>query len=174
MKFWWNQFFSDWQAHKDAAEEIFFVCALSLIPLFALAVIDLLRSPAPQISQLFWNAIANGQLYLYSFSLLGTLYWLCQKEHENFGRFQPRRYLMFLILVPAIVIVVVYAYDPTMSKPLDPGLVKTSFFIYALYVLLYYILLVFDHLEPPDVEDQLKKETKTLISQFKEAGETNG
>src|SRR6266702_3305081 len=79
MKFWWQTFFSDVRAHRLAAEEVFFVCIISLVPLFALALIDQLRIPAVDVSGLFWDAIAAGQLYLYSFSLFGTLFWLCQK-----------------------------------------------------------------------------------------------
>ena len=170
MKFWIRQFFSDGSAHWKAVEEVFFVCVLSLLPLFALAIIDQLRLSSVQVSELFWSAIAAGQLYLYSFSLFGTLFWLCQKEHENFERFQPRRYFMFLAFVPSVLIIVIYAIDPSMSKPLQPALIKVSFVVYLLYAALYYILLVFDHLEPPPIEAGLQEESGELIDEFERIG----
>jgi hypothetical protein len=76
MKFWIGQFFSDGKAHWAAGVEVFFVCVISLIPLLLLALIDQLRL-ATEFSDFFHEAIAAGQLYLYAFSLLGTLFWLC-------------------------------------------------------------------------------------------------
>ncbi len=170
MKFWLNQFFSDRNAHRLAAAEVFFVCVISLIPLLALAIIDQFRLTSIEVSNLFWDAISSGQLYLYSFALLGMLFWLCQKEHENFTRFTPRIYLMFLVLVPSFLIVIIYAIDPTMSRPLKPGFVKISFLVYALYVILYYVLLVFDHFDPPPVERRLQEETRELIDEYQQLG----
>jgi glucan phosphoethanolaminetransferase (alkaline phosphatase superfamily) len=165
MRFWIGQFFSDRKAHRHAGEEVLFVCLISLIPLFALALIDQIQMSTVQFS-LFYEAIAAGQLYLYGFSLLGTLFYLCQKEYENFSRFEPRRYLMFIILIPSIVILIIYARDPAMSKHLHPSLVKASMYIYLLYASLYYILLVFDHLEPPPVEEGLQKAANNLIVEY--------
>jgi hypothetical protein len=171
MKFWIRQFFSDRRAHWRAIEEVFFVCAISLLPLLILAVIDQFRQETASVTGLFHSAIGSGQLYLYSFSLFGTLFWLCQKEHEAFERFEPRRYLMFLIWVPSVLIILIYALDPTLSIPLKPRFVQASFWVYALYVALYYILLVFDNLEPPDVESYLKDRANELIGKYKQTRE---
>jgi hypothetical protein len=166
MKFWLTKFFSDKAAHKEAVEEVFFVCLISLIPLFALPLIDELRGTLG--GNLFWSAVSAGQLYLYSFSLLGTLYWLCQKEHRHLARFPPRKYLMLLILLPSILILIVYSFDPAMSKPLTTKLVIISMGVYALYVVLYYVLLVFDHLEVPNLEEDLESSAKVLMSEFQQ------
>jgi hypothetical protein len=171
MKFWLTKFFSDKSAHKEAAEEVFFVCLISLIPLLALPLIEELREKsgrAFEIGNLFWSAISSGQLYLYSFALLGTLYWLCQKDHTHFDRFPPRKYFMLFILLPSILILIVYSFDPAMSKPLSTRLVAISIAVYILYVLLYYTLLVFDHLKVPDVEKDLEESAKILISEYQQ------
>jgi hypothetical protein len=171
MKFWLGQFFSDGSAHRRAAEEVFFVCVISLLPLLILAVIDQFRQESTSVSELLRNAIGAGQLYIYSFSLFGTLFWLCQKEHENFERFEPRRYLMFLIWVPSVLIILIYALDPTLSVPLKPNFVQASFWVYGLYVVLYYVLLVFDNLEPPDVEVYLQEKANKLIGKYEQTME---
>jgi amino acid transporter len=169
MKFWLSMFFSDKNAHKLAAEEVFFVCIISLLPLFALPVIDELRGTQQgpfSLGGLLFSAISAGQLYLYSFTLFGTLFWLCQNDHEFFERFPPRRYLMLLVLVPAALILIVYSFDPSMSKPLSQRLVRISVVVYLLYVVLYYVLLVFDNLSPPDLEAQLDQKAKGLIADY--------
>jgi len=158
MLFWVRQFFSDARAHKDAAEEVFIVCVISLIPLLLLAVIDQLKvkdAALFDVTGAIWSAISAGQLYLYSFSLFGTLFWLCQKEHENFDKFPPRKYLMLVAFFPTVVIVAVYTFDPTMLKPIPRGLVVASIVVYLIYVVLYYILTVFDNTRAPTVEEQL-------------------
>lgn len=175
MRFWIGQFFSDAKAHKLALYEVVVVCVISLIPLFALGVIDQLPLDSPNIGQLFTDALGAGQLYLYSFSLFGTLFYLCQKEHENFTRFTPRLFLTFVIIVPCFLIIVIYATNPAMQRPLSNGLVNVSYFVYGLYVSLYYILLVFDHLTPPPVEQGLQQATKSLIEDFQQStGGDNG
>lgn len=172
MRFWIGQFFSSGKAHRLAFYEVFTVCLLSLCPLLFLAVIDELHQGEANIDQLFSSALNSGQLYLYSFSLFGTLFWLCQKEHENFTRFEPRLFLMFAIFVPCSLILVVYATNPSMSKPLGASFIKLSFVVYGFYVLLYYILLVFDHLEPPAVEAGLQTGSNSLIDEYERRGNT--
>jgi hypothetical protein len=171
MRFWFRQFLSDPRAHRLAAEEVFFVCAISLLPLILLAIIDQLKHEAPSIGGLFWSAIGSGQLYLYSFSLFGMLFWLCLKEHENLERFGPRLYFMFLIWVPSVVIILIYALNPKMSTPLKPTFVDASFLIYGLYVILYYVLLVFDNLEPPDLEIHLQENAIELMDRYEQTRE---
>lgn len=166
MKFWFGQFFSSGKAHKLALHEVMVVCIISLVPLLALAVIDELRSKEANFEALFSSALGAGQLYLYSFSLLGTLFWLCQKEHENFARFEPRIFIMLFIFAPFVLILIIYSVNPTMTKPLSAGFVTTSYVVYALYVLVYYVLLVFDHLEPPAVEAGLQKAANSLINKY--------
>ena len=75
---------------------------------------------------------------------------------------------MLLILLPSILILIVYSFDPAMSKPLTTKLVIISMGVYALYVVLYYVLLVFDHLEVPNLEEDLESSAKVLMSEFQQ------
>jgi len=170
LRYWFQVFTSDPKAHRAAAEEVFFVCAISLTPLLLLALIDQIHADKFAVGGLFWSAISSGQLYLYSFSLFGTLFWLCQKEHDNFARFRPRVYLMFLAFAPCVLILGVYLLNPTMANPLSTRLIGISFWTYLLYICLYYILLVFDNFEPPPLEERLQSEAKALIAGFSDLG----
>jgi hypothetical protein len=162
MSFWIKLFFSHWRVHLRAFEEVFIVFSVSIVPLWLLAVVDQLKSENPDIRNIFKDAISSGQLYLYSFSLLGIICWLIWKDHENLDRFPPRKYLALLAFVASVVIVAVYSKDPTMSRKLSPVLIEASVAIYALYNVLYYVLLVFDNLPPPTVSQQLATEAQTL------------
>lgn len=103
MLFWTKHFFSDSTPHKEAAQEVLFVCGLSLFPLLVLPLVAHVRNNADIPSGALLEAISFGQLYLYSFSLLGTLHWLSQKDRDDSDRFPPRKYFTVLVWVPAII-----------------------------------------------------------------------
>jgi hypothetical protein len=168
MWFWIKHFFSSAEPHQKAAEEVAFVCGISLIPLLLLPLIEHLRSSLGVPGDILWQAISAGQLYLYSFGLLGTLHWLSQKDREDLAKFPPRKYLSLVVWLPAIIMFIVYSFDPFLSKPLSQTLVWTSIAFYVLYVLLYYILLVFEKLPPPDAGAGIEQETKQLMSTYEE------
>lgn len=170
--FWIKQFFSDARAHKDAFEEVFVVTIVSLVPLLLLAVVDQLRVEHSNAYAVLWGAISSGQLYLYSFALLGMLCWLCWKDHENLERFPLRKYLALIAFVCSALIVSVYSFDPALSKTLSPPLVRASVVVYVIYTVLYYILLVYENLRPPSVETQLDTEADEMASKYqKQAAE---
>jgi hypothetical protein len=153
MMFWFKHFVSSTAPHKEAGQEVSLVCGISLVPLLLLPLIEHLRSNVEIPGNVLWQAVSSGQLYLYSFSLLGTLHWLAEKDREQFLRFPPRKYLSLFVWVPAIIMFIVYSFDPSLSKPLSHTLIWTSIAFYILYVFLYYVLLVFDKLPPPDAGD---------------------
>jgi hypothetical protein len=62
---------------------------------------------------------------------------------------------------------IVYSFDPSLSKPLSQTLIWISIAFYVLYVLLYYILLVFEKLPPPDVNKTLSDGAKVLILDYR-------
>ena len=167
MFFWIKHFFSDSEPHKDAAQEVGLVCGISLVPLLLLPLIEHLRSNLGFPNDVLWQAISSGQLYLYSFSLLGTLHWLSQKDRNDLSSFPPRKYLSLFVWLPAIIMFIVYSFDPSLSKPLSLTLIRFSIGFYLLYVVLYYILLVFEKLPPPNAGEQISEETDTLILSYR-------
>lgn len=166
MLFWMKHFFSNWGSHKEAAEEVALVSVISLVPLLLLPLIEHLRSNLGVQITVLWQAISAGQLYLYSFSLLGTLHWLSQKDRANLHRFPPRKYLSLFVWLPAIIMFIVYSFDPTLSKPLSHTLVWISIASYILYVSLYYVLLVFEKLPPPETGKTLETDAKSLMIKY--------
>ena len=172
MWFWIRHFFSGREQHKDAAQEVSLVCGIALAPLLLLPLIEHLRSNLEVPATVLWQAISSGQLYLYSFALLGTLHWLSQKDRADRVVFPPRKYLTLCVWLPAIIMFIVYSFDPTLSKPLSHTLIWISIWFYLLYVVLYYVLLVFEKLPPPDIGQSLSDGANNLILNYKhETGE---
>jgi hypothetical protein len=168
MPFWIKQFFSESRAHREAFEEVLIVTVVSLIPLFLLAVADQLRAQHPDMWVVFQAAISSGQLYLYSFAMLGMICWLCWKDYDQLKRFPQRKYLALAAFVFAMLIISVISSDPALSKKLSPALITASVVVYIVYTCLYYILLVYDNLRPPSVEQQLASESDALEARYQQ------
>ena len=167
MRFWLALFFSNREFHKRAFEEVFVVVVVSIFPLVLLPFIASARLSADtpfDFASTIWSAIASGQLYLYSFSLFGTLIWLCVEDVSS-REFPPRKYFSIAAILTAFLCLLVYSFDPGLTKPLNPVLTKISIWIYVTYVLMYYALLVFKMLRAPSVSDTVDQEVNNLIGQ---------
>jgi hypothetical protein len=165
MWFWIKQFFSNRAFHIRAAEEVVFVAIVSILPLLVLPVLSSVKAPeAPfAFGKIVWEAIASGQLYLYSFALFATIMWLCVEDISN-KEFPPRKYFVLGSLGTAFLCILVYGADPTLSKPLNPTLVNISVCIYVAYLVMYYSLLVFKMLRAPAVSETTATNVSRLIS----------
>lgn len=168
--FWISQFFSSWEFHKKALAEVFIVSVVSIFPLVLLPFIASAKAPAEvpfDLTETLWSAIAAGQLYLYSFSLFGTIIWLCVEDVSD-KAFPPRKYFTVASTLSSFMCLLIYSLDPSLSKPLNRALVYTSIGIYSLYLLMYYALLVFKMLRAPDLAVSLNAGASRLIRQSRE------
>lgn len=169
MRFWLGLFFSNRECHKRAFEEVFVVSVVSIAPLLLLPFIASVRSgadtpfdPAHEI----WTAVSAGQLFLYSFAMLGMIIWL-SVEDVSTKPFPPRKYFIVAAVLTAFLCLLVYESDPSLSKPLNPSIVKVSIWIYCSYLGMYYALLVFKMLRAPPLGEAVNDEINTLINQIR-------
>ena len=167
MWFWLKQFFSNRGFHLRAFEEVFVVAVVSIFPLMLLPFISSAKSPAETPFDLvpsIWSAIESGQLYLYSFSLFGMIIWLCVEDVSS-KTFPPRKYFVIGAILSAFLCLLIYGIDPSLSKPLNPVLVRVSIYIYGIYLVMYYALLVFKMLRAPSVAETLNAGAVKLMNQ---------
>jgi hypothetical protein len=167
MWFWLTLFFSNREYHRRAFEEVFVVAVVSIVPLLLLPFIASLKSGAEAPFDLLttiWPAISSGQLYLYSFSMLGMIIWLSVEDVSN-KPFPPRKYFIVVALLTAFLCLLVYETDPGLSKPLHPFVVRVSVWVYGSYLAMYYMLLVFKMLRAPSLGEAVKTEVDDLINQ---------
>jgi hypothetical protein len=140
---------------------------VSIFPLLLLPFLGAAKAAADSSLEwgpTLWKAIESGQLYLYSFSLFGTLIWLCVEDVSN-KQFPPRKYFVLASILSAFLCLVIYGLDPALSKQLHPSLIYTSIVIYVIYLMMYYALLVFKMLRVPELGETLDREANNLITQ---------
>lgn len=168
--FWLRLFFSRFEYHRRAFGEVFVVAVVSIVPLLLLPFIASIRASADTPFDLvttIWAAISSGQLYLYSFSMLGMVIWLSVDDVSN-KSFSPRKYFVVAALLSGFLCLLVYGSDPGLSKPLNPVVVELSIWVYGGYLLMYYMLLVFKMVRAPSVGETVDSEVKNLISQSRQ------
>jgi hypothetical protein len=167
MWFWLGLFFSNREYHRRAFEEVLVVSVVSIVPLLLLPFIASIKSSAEtpfDLVSAIWAAISAGQLYLYSFAMLGMIIWLSVEDVSS-KPFPPRKYFIVIALLTAFLCVLVYQSDPGLSKPLNSFVVKISIWIYGGYLLMYYMLLVFKMLRAPSFAEAVETEVDGLIDQ---------
>lgn len=144
--------------------EVGCVGALGVVPLFAAAY---LQSSDPSIpvsaaTLSLRNLIELGQLYLYSFSLIGTLLWLLLAR-SNGAHVSLRVVLGFLVLIIAASCIGVYMQNPAMSSKLPAHLVSFSVLCFASCLILYFVLLLCSSSEAPTASETLNRDVKGLV-----------
>jgi len=165
MWFWIKQFFSHRAFHIKAAEEVAFVAIVSVLPLLVLPFLASAKAPADtpfDFGATIWSAVSSGQLYLYSFSMFGTIMWLCVEDVSS-REFPPRKYFVLGATGSAFLCLLVYSTDPALSKPINATLVRISLYIYFVYLFMYYALLVFKMLRAPGIDETISEGVERLI-----------
>jgi len=128
MWFWLTRFFSSRAHHVHAFEEVFVVSVVSIVPLGLLPFIASKKSDAEapfNLQNAIWTAISSGQLFLYSFAMLGMIIWLSVEDVSS-KPFPPRKYFILVAILAAFLCLLVYESDPGLSKPLNPVVVKSQ------------------------------------------------
>jgi len=151
-----------------ALYEVGFITILSLLPLVAIAYyqyVDQPRTP-PAIypHRTLWDFVYNntaaGQLAFYAIANWAAVAWICGLEKKLHI---PGRPLFILLCIVGfsycgvlIAITAATNYTPTDAVPLPSG------FLYALSITCYVLLLIFQKVKPPTVEDSNISEVSSL------------
>jgi hypothetical protein len=170
---WVADVFSVWTwPFLESFAEVLIVTVVGIVP-FVLAV---LRHNATNgkvtefdIRSVFVSSFSGGQLYLYAFSLLGTLLWL-----SVFKWTVPQRaYKWILGLIVTLVgflIAALGGIDPTFSTINNAAIVRLSFYCYGIFVIIYFLLLIGEKEKPPSARATLRDEASALVSKLNNLG----
>ena len=127
---------------SDAVGELLCVCILGLLPLVLFCVIEAIKqSSAGAAFTAFFGPIAKGQLFLYSFSMIGSLFWLFITQIKLYNKFWLGVYSVWLF-VPALSAMFFYGMNPSMGQAIHWLLIVLSGATFTVYVWLYYSLIV--------------------------------
>jgi len=175
MLFWLTRFFSSRAYHVRAFEEVFVVSVFSIAPIGLLPFITSLKADARtpfDLEATIWAAISSGQLFLYSFAMFGMIIWLSVEDVTS-KPFPPRKYFIVVAVLAAFLCMLVYETDPTLSRPLNPVIVKISIWVYCGYIAMYYALLVFKMARAPSVDQTVDADVGDLISRSRKTRVTD-
>lgn len=125
----------------DAFGEVFFVCVIGILPLglFGLGSLDVSAPWTEAISSIF-DPIAKGQLFLYTFSLFGSLGWMLLNQARMYTKFWLGVYAL-AVIGPAVVAVYFYGQSPSMDERRNAVLIGVSIAAYWVYIAIYFRLL---------------------------------
>jgi hypothetical protein len=159
----------------ESIAEVLIVTLIGIAP-FLLAVIrhNAINDKASEfdIGTVFVSSFSGGQLYLYAFSMLGTLLWL-----SIFKWTVPQRaYRWFLALVVVLIgflIVALGGIDPTFSTINNAAIVRLSFYCYGSFVIIYFLLLIGEKEKPSSARKTFREEANALVGKLNNFGEAN-
>jgi hypothetical protein len=151
--------------YLEAAAEVIVVVLFGIFP-FIVAVVRYNvvnnASDAFEFAATFNDSFSGGQLYLYAFSLFGTLMWL-SFFNWTIPYYRSRLFIAALVIVIGFLIVAMGGIDPTFSTIKNKSIVKLSQYCYGICIVLYLLLLLISKAEPPSVNQTTETEAKSLI-----------
>jgi hypothetical protein len=149
----------------EAVAEVAVVVFFGIFP-FIVAVIRYNMvtnvSDAIDFATAFNNSFSGGQLYLYAFSLFGTLMWL-SFFNWTIPFYKSRIFVAGVVLVIGFIIIAMGGIDPTFSTIKNKSLVALSRYCYAICIILYLLLILISKAEPPSVRATTESQAKGLI-----------
>jgi hypothetical protein len=165
MIYWIGKYFTQLDTHLKALAEVAITAFFSLAP-FATAILipSIKRADGTFISLV--EVVGRGQVFLLSYGLYGTIFWLAFANGE-YPRHTARIMLGTIATLTIIPVVSVSGVDPTFSTVLNPSLIKASYWLYGLFIVINYLLLVYMRIEPPEPREVYKREAKTMLDDYR-------
>ena len=163
-----------WRALKEAdssvwwraCNEVLIVGGLSILPLLlspyaTFLIQDLLPDAQKKsLSELFLDAIFDGQLYFYAMSFVAAVFWHSGQELRK--PFPLRLLFLSVALILTIFCVFFFSVSPALPNNGAPVLSIASVVVYVISAVSYCVILVFKSIDPPDF-DRHKRESETAL-----------
>ena len=168
MTYWLRQLFTRPREHFSSLIEVFVTAVFALLPL-ALAAIKYNYEKAGDnfvFDQIVRQAFGGGQLFLYSYALIGTIIWLSLVKWDRPAT-APRRFFGFITIIGSLTLVYLLAIDPTLSSAKNYLIIEARYWAYASFLLINYLLLFYMNIDPPTPEDSLAAGTSRLIKTYR-------
>lgn len=169
-----GEFLTDRFAKAFAEVAVVTICGI--LP-FLLAVLRYNTIKHPQagieIAPVFLESFSGGQLFLYAFSLLGTLLWLA-----IFNWTIPRRPLRWIlglcVVIVGFALVGLGGIDPSFSTIQNVEIVGLSKWCYGLFTLIYFLLLLAAKEPPPKAGATFASDAGKMAEKLKGLEAQNG
>lgn len=166
MIYWIRQFFSRPRTHGLAISQVAVTTIFALAPLLITALVFNYKNEGNfDFEAGVKQAVGGGQLFLYAYGLIGTIIWLAfiKWDRQMHG---PRRLLGLITILASFLIVGMLGLDPTISSAKNIAIIKASYWTYAGFLFINYLLLFYLEIEPPGADESLKSGSKELIERY--------
>ncbi len=153
---------------SDAIGELLCVCLLGLLPLLVFCIGSATEGKEfLAAASKFFEPIGTGQLYLYLFSLTGSLVWIFFEQIKIYSKFWLGIYSLWL-LAPPFIAMFAYGANPNMGSPMASILIGLSIILYLVYVWLYYSLRTHIPKRAGKIEDRMNESAENTAKSAKE------
>ena len=164
---WWRALReADRSVYGKAFGEVFIIGGISVLPLAIAAfgtfyLQDLISGTSKKsLKDILWLAVFGGQLYFYAMSFIGAVVW---HSGQDFKKPFPLRIVFWGVsFVLGMVCTFFFGISPALSSTSVTGLSIASIIVYLLSFLMYFLILAFKEIEPPDVGQGRREGEKKL------------
>lgn len=153
---------------SDALGEVFCVCVVGILPLIFVGLGSIqVTEPASALAAALLNPVSKGQLFLYSFSLFGSLIWIFITQAKVYTRMWLGIYTTALV-APGAAAIFFYGRNPNMDSKMNPYISILSIVFYLLYVLIYIRLLTHIPTQVASFGETTSKDAKDTADRSKQ------
>lgn len=166
MIYWLRKYFTDPRAHWAAAYEVILTAAFSLMPFLITYFVESAKRQDGTFFQMD-NLVGRGQLFLLSYGIFGTVFWLAFMKDER-PRHGARAFLGAVATLSVVPMIGYLGVDPTFSTVMNRTIIIYSYWIYGMLILINYLLLFYINVTPPQTGDILDRETNDMRARYEE------
>lgn len=170
---WWQALKeADPEIYKKAAQEVAVIGIISLLPLLLASyghakLLPLINPDAEELS--FWAILARaflgGQLYFYAMSFVAAVVW---HSGQDMKRPFPLRITFWAVaFILGSVCATFFGLSPALPNVLSPDVYIGSLLAYALAAVMYFLILAFHEIEPPDLEKMKAQDEASLTEKLR-------
>ena len=170
---WWQAFReADTSVYWKAGIEVLVIGGLSILPL-ALAAYGtfILQSatskpPFKAFSDILWAAILNGQLYFYAMTFIAAVVFHSAQDMK--ARFPLRLLFWCVSFLLGMLCAFFFGVAPALPSTGVPEISLASIVVYIISALMYFLILAFKAMDPPDLERHTRESDEDLTRRVRE------
>lgn len=163
---WWAAFFTAGrQTHWAAFKEILVIVTVSTSPItFGSLIPHVLPENTLTTPQIITSLLRNGELFPYCMSIVATIIWITstQWKSEQGGdsyKFPPRIWPNLFSLFAFAISLAFFGIYSVKIQMHASSIIKISTLLYALCIVVYYIIIVISNLPPTNFKTALREGT---------------
>lgn len=170
MIYWIKKYFTDPAGHWRALYEVVVIAIFSLGP-FVITFFTRAALSEDGTSVDLYDIVGRGQLYLLSYGIFGTVFWLAFPNPDK-PMHGARALLGTVATLIALPVIGFIGVDPTFSSVLNSKIINLGYWVYGLFLLIYYLILFYTDIVPPEPNTVLEREANDMRKKYEEL--TNG